>query len=229
MSKLDNVIRNKAKLLERFKARGTRRGAERLPPGQRLVPGFPVLDLGTHPPFDPAAWRLRVEGLVAEPLELTWEAFRALPHTEQVSDFHCVTTWSRYDVRWSGVKLRTLLERVRPTDAVTHVVQVCADGYTTNLPFAHLQGDDILLADTLEGEPLPVAHGGPLRLLVPHLYAWKSAKWLTGLRFQDHDTPGFWEERGYHAVGDPWREERFAGAEPPEGWDPAEVDDLLRE
>jgi DMSO/TMAO reductase YedYZ molybdopterin-dependent catalytic subunit len=212
MSKLENVLRNKARLLEKFKARGSAAaapGRERLPPGQHAVSNFPVLDLGIHPPFDPAAWRLTVEGAVERPLSLSWDEFRALPRAEQVSDFHCVTTWSRYDLRWGGVKFRTLLERVRPRPSAAFLIQSCADGYTTNLPLAELQGDDVLLACELDGRPVPIEHGGPLRLLVPHLYAWKSAKFLTGLRFQERDTPGFWEVRGYHDVGDPWSEQRF--------------------
>lgn len=211
MSKLENVLRNKAALLERFKARGRplRPGTERLPPGQHVVTDFPVLDLGEHPPFDPAAWRFTVEGAVERPFSLTWDAFRGLPRQSQVSDFHCVTTWSRFDLRWSGVPFAAIVERARPAAGATHLMQVCADGYTTNLPLAELGGEDVLLADELESGPLPIEHGGPMRLLVPHLYAWKSAKFLTGLRFLTADEPGFWEVRGYHDVGDPWSEERF--------------------
>ena len=211
MSKLENVLRNKARLLEKFKARGASAvaGSERLPPGQHEVRNFPVLDLGIHPPFDAATWRLTVEGEVEQPLSLSWDEFRALPKAEQVSDFHCVTTWSQYDLRWSGVKFRTIVEMARPRPSAAFLIQSCADGYTTNLPLAELQGDDVLLAYELDGKPVPIEHGGPMRLLVPHLYAWKSAKFLTGLRFQERDTPGFWEVRGYHDVGDPWSEERF--------------------
>jgi DMSO/TMAO reductase YedYZ molybdopterin-dependent catalytic subunit len=211
MSKLENVLRNKARLLEKFKARGASpaAGRERLPPGQHQVTNFPVLDLGIHPPFDPATWRLTVSGEVERPLSLSWAEFRALPRTQQVSDFHCVTTWSQYDLRWGGVAFRTILERARVRPGAAFLLQECADGYSTNLPLAELQGPDVLLADELDGKPLPVEHGGPLRLLVPHLYGWKSAKFLTGLRFQQRDTPGFWEVRGYHDVGDPWTEQRF--------------------
>ena len=211
MSKLDNVLRNKAALLERFKARGRplRAGTERLPPGQHEVSDFPVLDLGVHPPFDPATWRLTVDGAVEQPFTVTWDAFRALPHQTQISDFHCVTTWSRYNLRWGGVPFAAIVARARPTAAATHLMQACADGYSTNLPLAELTGDDVLLADELEGGPVPVEHGGPMRLLVPHLYAWKSAKFVTRLRFMEQDEPGFWEVRGYHDVGDPWSEERF--------------------
>ena len=215
MSKLENVLRNKSRLLEKFKAspkadvKATGAGRARLPPGQHEVTNFPVLDLGIHPAFDPAAWRLSVAGAVERPLSLTWAEFRALPQAEQVADFHCVTTWSQYDLRWGGVKLRTLLDLVGPRPSARFLIQECADSYTTNLPLAELQGDEILLAWQLGGQPLPIAHGGPMRLLVPHLYGWKSAKFLTGLRFQERDTPGFWEVRGYHDVGHPWKEERF--------------------
>jgi DMSO/TMAO reductase YedYZ molybdopterin-dependent catalytic subunit len=211
MSKLENVLRNKARLLEKFKARGpvAAGGRERLPPGQHQVTNFPVLDLGIHPPFDPAAWRLTVDGEVEQALSFTWDEFRALPRVEQVCDFHCVTTWSQYDLRWGGVALRTIVERCRPRPAARFLIQSCADGYTTNLPLAELAGPEILLADELNGQPLPLVHGGPMRLLVPHLYGWKSAKFLTGLRFASRDEPGFWEVRGYHDVGDPWSEQRF--------------------
>lgn len=211
MSKLENVLRNKAMLLEKFKSRGKseRIGKDRLPPGQHVVTRFPVLDLGIHPEFDRDRWRFSVDGSVENPIDLSWGEFTALPKVEQVSDFHCVTAWSQYDVRWGGVAFATILDRVRPAPSATHVIQECNDGYTTNLPLAELTGTDVLLAYELEGAPLPIEHGGPLRLIVPHLYGWKSAKFLARLRFQDHDTPGFWEVRGYHDVGDPWEEERY--------------------
>lgn len=211
MDKTEKVVRSKARQLERFKRQAPRRSepGERLPPGQHVARGFPVLDLGIRPEMDRRTFRLRVEGEVERPLSLSWEELRALPRAEQVSDFHCVTTWSRFDVGWAGVRLRTLLELARPTERARYVIQHCADGYTTNLPLDEVLGENILLAYELEGEPLPPEHGGPLRLVVPHLYGWKSAKFLTGLVFQQHDTPGFWEERGYHDRADPWREERY--------------------
>jgi DMSO/TMAO reductase YedYZ molybdopterin-dependent catalytic subunit len=207
----EKMLRAKERLLEKFKQTAPRiaSGKPRLPPGQHLVKGFPVLDLGIHPQFRPERWRFRVDGLVEAPLNLSWEEFRALPKTEQVSDFHCVTTWSKYDVRWSGVSFRTLVERVRPSPESSHLIQECDDGYTTNLPLDELRGDDILVAYELEGAPIPLEHGGPVRMIVPHLYAWKSAKFLTRLVFQDRDTRGFWEVRGYHNHADPWKEERF--------------------
>lgn len=207
----EKMIRAKEALLEKFKKLKPRidPNHNRLPPGQHLTSQFPVLDLGIRPKFDPAVWRLRVGGLVEQPLSLSWAEFTALPKTEQVSDFHCVTTWSKYDVRWNGVKFRTIVERARPKAGVTHLVLDCADGYTTNLPLRELRGDDVMLAYELEGRPLPLEHGGPMRFIVPHLYAWKSAKFVIGLRFFDHDERGYWEVRGYHNHADPWREERY--------------------
>lgn len=203
------MLRAKELLLEKFKKTGQRTGSDRLPPGQHLVKGFPVLDLGIQPEFHPERWHFRVDGLVAHPMDLTWQEFTALPKAEQISDFHCVTTWSKYDVHWTGVKFSTLLERVQPKPEATHLIQECNDGYTTNLPLSELQGDDVLLAYELEGQPLPIEHGGPMRMIVPHLYAWKSSKFLTRLTFQSHDTKGFWEVRGYHNHADPWKEERY--------------------
>lgn len=210
-SLLSKAIKKKEALLDNLKARGAqdRMGRDRLPPGQHLEQGFPVLDLGIQPRFDAERWRFKVKGMVENPMDIGWEEFKALPSAEQVSDFHCVTTWSKYDVRWRGVKFSTICDMVRPHASVSHVIQECNDGYTTNLPIAHMLGSDILLAYELEGDPLAVEHGGPMRMLVPHLYAWKSSKFLIALAFQDHDTPGFWEIRGYHDLGDPWKEQRF--------------------
>lgn len=204
------MLRAKALLLEKFKKTGQRTGSDRLPPGQHLVKGFPVLDLGIQPEFHPERWRFRVDGLVAHPMDLSWQKFQALPKADQVSDFHCVTTWSKYDVQWGGVKFSTIVDRVQPKPEATHLILECNDGYTTNLPLSELQGDDIILAHELEGQPLPIEHGGPMRLIVPHLYAWKSAKFLVRLVFQANDTKGFWEVRGYHNHADPWKEERYS-------------------
>ncbi len=207
----EKMLRAKELLLEKFKKAGPHviGGHGRLPPGQHLVKGFPVLDLGIQPEFNPERWRFRVDGLVERPLDLSWVEFTALPKAEQVSDFHCVTTWSKYDVHWSGVKFSTILEHVRPKPQATHLIQECNDGYTTNVPLSELQGADVLLAYALDGQPLPIEHGGPMRMIVPQLYAWKSAKFLVRLTFQDHDTRGFWEVRGYHNHADPWKEERY--------------------
>ena len=201
----------KARLLERFRQQTPRRAppGQRLPPGQHLTTGFPILDLGIHPAFNPQTWRLRVEGLVENPLVLSYAELLALPKTTVVADFHCVTTWSKYDVTWGGWAFRALLERVIPRPEAAFVIQTSGDGYTTNVALAELLSDDIVLAYELEGQPLPLEHGGPLRITVPQLYAWKSAKFLHTLTFCAQDQPGYWEQRGYHNHGDPWNEERY--------------------
>ncbi len=202
----------KQKLLARLRQRKSGQERDRLPPGQKLTQKFPVLDLGTHPPFDPATWTFRVEGEVENPMTWTWEEFQKLPKVEQVSDFHCATTWSKFDVHWGGVKLKTIIEMVEPKDTAHFVIAHCADeGFTTNIPIEEALDDDVLLAYELDGKPLPVEHGGPMRLVVPKLYAWKSAKFLRALRFTERDEPGFWETRGYNNHGDPWKEERYGG------------------
>jgi DMSO/TMAO reductase YedYZ molybdopterin-dependent catalytic subunit len=209
------MLSAKEKLLQRFRAQALEQHVSeehaRLPPGQHLTSGFPVLDLGVQPPMEPASWVLEVTGEVEAPVRLTWEQFRALPRVEQVRDFHCVTTWSKFDVQWAGVSFRTIAELARLKEATHFVVAAGRDGYTTNLPLEDCLRDDVILADQLDGRPLPLEHGGPVRLLVPHLYAWKSAKFLRGLRFIERDEPGFWEVRGYHNYGDPWRQQRYAG------------------
>ena len=211
MNRTEKMLRAKAHLLQKFKKMVPRIDPtrKRLPPGQHMAQGFPVLDIGVHPQFDAATYRFRVTGEVENPMDLSWDEFTALPKAEQVSDFHCVTTWSKFDVRWGGMKFSALLEMVQPTAKAAHVIQECNDGYTTNLPLAEMLGDDVILAYELDGEPLPVEHGGPLRVIVPHLYGWKSSKFVTSLVFQEHDSKGFWETRGYHNHADPWKEERF--------------------
>jgi DMSO/TMAO reductase YedYZ molybdopterin-dependent catalytic subunit len=184
-------------------------GADRLPPGQYLTRGFPVLDLGIRPDFDPQAWTLAVTGEVERPARYTWQELQELPSVDLVADFHCVTRWSKYDVHWRGVPFRALAEAVGVRPSTTHVVAACGDRYTTNLPLEAMMDDDVLIAYELEGKPIPLEHGGPVRTLVPKRYAWKSAKFLRELHFLDHDEPGFWETRGYHNDADPWREERF--------------------
>lgn len=182
---------------------------DRLPPGQYLTRGFPVLDLGIRPRFHARTWTLKVTGEVEHPVEYRWEEFLRLPSVDLVADFHCVTRWSKYDVRWRGVPFRALAEIVKPRPSARHVIAVSGDSYTTNLPLEAMMDDDVLLAYELEGQPLPLEHGGPLRTLVPKRYAWKSAKFLRELRFTQEDEPGYWEVRGYHNEADPWREERF--------------------
>jgi DMSO/TMAO reductase YedYZ molybdopterin-dependent catalytic subunit len=185
------------------------REEDRLPPGQRKVADWPVLDLGVKPDIPLTQWRLQIDGLVEQPLRLDWEAFQALPQTELTSDIHCVTSWSRFDNRWRGVAVMDLLERVRPKDAAQFVVLHSFDTYTTNLPLMEFAAEDALLATHWNGAPLTLDHGGPLRAVVPRLYFWKSAKWLKRIEFTAADRPGFWEERGYHNHGDPWTEERY--------------------
>jgi DMSO/TMAO reductase YedYZ molybdopterin-dependent catalytic subunit len=209
------MLSAKQKLLERFRAEAQaqveREEWERLPPGQHLTRGFPVLDLGVRPPIDLERWRLNVTGEVETPLALSWPEFRALPRVRQVSDFHCVTTWSKYDVRWDGVSFRAIAEHAGIRPEARFVIAQGGEGYTTNIPLEDCLREDVILADELEGQPLSLEHGGPVRLLIPHLYAWKSAKFLVGLRFSATDEPGFWETRGYHNYGDPWREQRYSG------------------
>ena len=190
--------------------RVSRPEADRLPPGQHLVKEWPVLDLGVHPKIDPAHWTLRVFGAVQEAVTWDWQAFRAQPQVREVTDIHCVTTWSRYDNAWEGVATRTVLAAVQPLPAANYVILHSHDGYTTNLPLADFAAEDAVIAHSWEGKPLTAEHGGPVRLIVPHLYLWKSAKWLQQIEFVDADRPGFWEVRGYHERGDPWLEQRYS-------------------
>lgn len=188
-----------------------RQGTDRLPPGQHLVKNWPVLDLGQQPVVRTESWRLDIAGEVDSPASLDWRAFQALPQTSNQSDIHCVTTWSRYDNRWQGVSTHDLLDLVMPKMSASHVMLSSYDGYTTNLPLADFAVEDALLATHWEGEPLSVEHGGPVRLVVPHLYFWKSAKWVNRIEFLATDRAGFWERNGYHMRGDPWAEERYSG------------------
>lgn len=187
------------------------RSTERLPPGQKKVGGWPVLHEGEVPSFDPATWRLRVSGACRQPFELSWDELCAMPQVETTQDFHCVTTWSRFDNRWGGVSVRALLERAQPDDA-THVVLRAYDalGYTTNLTLEDFARPDNLVATHHDGAPLTAEHGGPVRFVVHHLYAWKSVKWLADIELRTADERGYWEERGYHNRADPWLEERYS-------------------
>jgi DMSO/TMAO reductase YedYZ molybdopterin-dependent catalytic subunit len=182
---------------------------DRLPPGQTLVQDWPVLDLGVQPDVAPDKWRLRVEGLVQAPVRLTLPEFMALPQTEIVSDIHCVTQWSRYDNHWQGVLARDLIAMARPKDEARFVAFTSYDGYTTNVPLAEFLEEDVLLAHAWEGAPITRQHGGPVRVVLPRLYLWKSPKWVTRIELLRDDRPGFWEVRGYHNNGDPWQEERY--------------------
>jgi DMSO/TMAO reductase YedYZ molybdopterin-dependent catalytic subunit len=186
---------------------------ERLPRGQVLTKKWPVLTYGEIPAFDPATWTFRCFGLVQQPVTWSWAEFLALPRAQVTSDVHCVTRWSRFDNRWEGVAVSEILRRaeVRP-EAIGVMVHADPD-YTTNLLLTDLQADDALLALKHDGADLPREHGGPCRLVVPKLYFWKSAKWVRGLEFLDHNSPGFWEVNGYHLRADPWKEERYAAQE----------------
>jgi DMSO/TMAO reductase YedYZ molybdopterin-dependent catalytic subunit len=182
---------------------------ERVPPGQHLTGDFPVLSAGPTPRTPLDRWRFTVEGEVEEPRSWGWRDFLALPAEEVVTDIHCVTTWSKLDTRWRGVSVDTLLDGLDPEAG--YATAFCDGGYTTNLPLEELTGGKAWVAYEYDGEPLHPEHGGPARLLVPHLYFWKSAKWVRGLRLTLEDAPGFWESLGYHDLGDPWREQRYWG------------------
>ncbi len=184
--------------------------ADRIPPGQYLTEKFPVLHYGSVPSVDLARWDIRIFGEVSRPIRLTWDEFRALPRTQVTADIHCVTRWSKLDTHWEGVGIRTFLALAGPLDSATHVVAHAEHGYTANLPMDVLVDDDVLLADTFEGEPLTPEHGWPLRLVVPKRYFWKGPKWLRGLELTTADRPGFWERYGYHNDGEPWAEQRFS-------------------
>ena len=183
--------------------------ATRLPPGQSPTVKFPVLTIGAEPDVPTDSWSFSIHGEVDAPFALRWDELLAEPQAEQVSDVHCVTRWSQFDMRWSGVRVRELIERARPRAAATHAMIHAHGGYTTNLPLAALLDDDVLIAHTYDGAPLTREHGGPARLLVPSRYLWKSAKWVSAIELMDHDEPGIWEQNGYHNDGDPWTEERY--------------------
>ncbi len=191
-----------------FSGRGRSEDSERLPPGQYLTNDFPVLSAGPTPHTPLEEWTFTIEG-GDEPVRWTWEEFRALPSESVTKDIHCVTKWSKLDTEWEGVSVDTLLEGVEHESA--YAIAFCDGGYTTNLPIEDVTGGKGWVAFAYGGEPLEPEHGGPARLLVPHLYFWKSAKWVRGLSLRDEDEPGFWESNGYHNYGDPWREQRHWG------------------
>ena len=192
-----------------FRGRGDRSEGGRLPPGQYMVRDFPVLSAGPTPRTPLSDWTFSITGEVDEPRRWTWGEFRALPTETLTRDIHCVTKWSKFDTTWEGVSIDTLLEGVET--ASDYALAFCDGGYTTNLPLEDLTGGRAWVAFAYDGEPLAPEHGGPARLLVPHLYFWKSAKWVRGLRLMNDDEPGFWETYGYHMYGDPWREQRYSG------------------
>ncbi len=190
--------------------RTARAETERLPPGQHLVKNWPVLDLGVEPAIDRAQWRLDIDGAVETNVSWDWQTFSEQPQADSVSDVHCVTSWSRYDNAWRGVPTMHIAEAAGVLPQARFVILHSYDGYTTNLTVEDFLSPDALLVHSWQGEPLTREHGGPVRLVVPHLYFWKSAKWLRRVEFSTHDKPGFWEVRGYHNHGDPWTEERYS-------------------
>ena len=184
----------------------------RLPPGQYDAgDNWPVLNAEVTPRLATSTWTFTVEGLVEQPITWTWDEIHALPPSAYEGDIHCVTTWSKFGVHFGGVSVDTLLAAARPLPSASHVLAFSHTGYTTNLPLADVTGGKAWVVWEFGGQPLAVDHGGPARLLVPHLYFWKSAKWVAGLRLLDHDELGFWERNGYHDRGDPWLEQRYQG------------------
>jgi len=201
-----------------FGTDGNRRNLEkaartegRLPPGQSLTLKWPVLHAGSVPHFDEATWDFTIGGEIAAAVKLSWKEFLALPQTEVTADFHCVTRWSRLDNLWKGVLFTEVLKLVEPNALAKYVLVEAEEGYTANIPLEDLRRVDVLFAFAHDGQPLAAEHGGPLRLVVPHLYAWKSVKWVRGFTLLKEEALGFWERNGYHAYGDPWREQRYSG------------------
>ena len=188
---------------------------DRLPPGQKLTTGWPVLHYGSIPRFDPSTWKFQIAGLVEEPVSWSWQEFTALPQITTTQDIHCVTTWSKFDTQFSGISVREVLSRIKIKPEAKFVMVHSYGGYTTNLPLDELDQPENLFAWAAGENGGPIKelsgeHGYPLRLVVPKLYFWKSAKWVRGLEFIDRNRPGFWETYGYHLHGDPWTEERYS-------------------
>ncbi len=183
----------------------------RVPPGQYLTEKWPVLHYGPVPSFDPKRWDFRVWGRVENELRWSWDEFQALEQRVVQADMHCVTTWSRLDQKWEGIPFATILELAKPLPDAAFVISHCEHGFTANVPIDAVRDDNVLVALRANGEPLTPEHGYPARLVIPKLYAWKSAKWLRGIEFRTTDAPGFWERNGYHNVGDPWKEQRYWG------------------
>ncbi|NJL87313.1 MAG: sulfite oxidase-like oxidoreductase [Leptolyngbyaceae cyanobacterium SM1_1_3] len=183
--------------------------ADRVPPGQHLTNGFPVLTYGDIPKIDIQNWSFQVSGL-AQPQTFTWDDFMAMPQSEFTADFHCVTTWSKLDVKWRGVKVTDFMQHIEVDPKSAYILEHCYGGYTTNLPLKDFVRAENFFAHTLFDQLLPAEHGGPMRVVVPHLYAWKSAKWINKLEFLDHQALGFWERNGYHHRGEPWAQERYS-------------------
>ena len=233
-SKTDRIVASRMKVRERFLERThetpgmadeapmgsgpiNRHGMPQLPPQQKPSKKWPVLDLGEHPEVTAESWKLTVDGCCSQPLELSFRELMELPQTEDTSDFHCVTGWSKLDLTWRGVRLWELAQRAGVDNDVRFILCHGYDGYTTNLPIEEALKDDVLLAHTVEGAPLSKEHGGPVRLITPQLWAWKGSKWLERIEFLKEDVLGFWEERGYSNTAHPWRNDRYGEGGPPEG------------
>lgn len=192
------------------KGNPNRHGMPVLPVGQTITKKWPVLDLGIQPDIGLADWRLVLDGEVENPVELTWEQFMALPQTDDVSDFHCVTTWSKLDIKWQGVRFLDLAALAQPKESATHILCYGYDDYTTNISLEEALKPDVLLVHSVEGKPLPKEHGGPVRMITPQLYAWKGSKWINRVQFLKENKPGFWEDRGYSNTAYPWRNDRYS-------------------
>ncbi|MBS3165310.1 molybdopterin-dependent oxidoreductase [Candidatus Woesearchaeota archaeon] len=210
MADADHVIQGKKHLLDIFRKQGRHEQTDaRLPPGQKLVSGFPVLDLGVQPDMDLKDWKLEVSGEVEKPGKYSLAELKKLGIQQYSKDFHCVTSWTKYDVKWTGIPFRKILAMVKPTAKWKHLIQHGAEGYSTNVPREDVERDDVFLAFELDGMPIPREHGH-IRLIIPQLYAWKASKFLVKLEFAAMDQPGFWERRGYHNHGDAAKEERYS-------------------
>ena len=209
MSNYAKRIEEKIKVARRGKLSSKPSGNARVPAGQKVVSNFPVLDLGVRPELTWTNWSLRLYGLVEQEVVLDWNALAKLPQVKAILDFHCVTHWTQFDLDWEGVRVTEVLALARPLPKARFVTLHSYDDYTTNLPLDALLHDDVLIAHCVLGAPLAAEHGGPVRLVVPSRYGWKSAKWLKAIEFVANDRPGFWEERGYHNNADPWTEERY--------------------
>ncbi len=225
-SRLERIMRSRLRLRERFlagkaespKSDGQPQGSGKLnahgypslPIGQTESRKWPVLDLGIHPEISPSEWRLKVYGACEVESELDWARFMELEQIEDVSDFHCVTTWSKLGIRWVGVRFLDIAALVEPHDDATHVFIHASDGYTTNLSLEEALKPDVLLVTQADGEPLSREHGGPVRMITPQLYAWKGAKWISAIEFLTADRLGYWEERGYSNTARPWDDDRYS-------------------
>lgn len=213
MADWQKIIAGKIAIAKKGAKPGKQSVNDRIPPGQKEVNNFPILDLGISPNIDTSNWKLRVYGMVEDELDLDWDALMALPQIKDTSDFHCVTRWSQLDMDWDGVSVSEILMRAKPLETAKYVTIHAYDGYTTNLPLEALLDDDVLVAHRVFGEPLEHIHGGPVRMVVPKRYAWKGAKWVKAIELHEFDRPGFWEVRGYHNEAFPFLEQRFTDDE----------------